>query len=280
MDQNFGASLREARERKGVSLRKIAADTKIPVATLESLERNDFSKLPGGIFSRAFVRSYAIEVGLDPDETVHRFLRQFEGEEAADETAGGQPSAHAETAGRQASALEFTAEFEFESKQRMAAVVLKLVVASIPIAAAILYFTSRGSTPALPAQTQAPPDRPVVEQAVRAEPPAPASVPAVAPESKPAPQPAREDSASITIEIAPTADCWAKLTADGSVVVSRVLKAGERETRTFRDAALLQVGDAEACAILINGRPARPLGPARRVRQVRITRDNYTAFLP
>src|SRR3954466_6758385 len=60
--------LRQARERRGISLRQIAAATKIAAAALEALERNDISKLPGGIFSRAFVRSYASEVGLDPDE--------------------------------------------------------------------------------------------------------------------------------------------------------------------------------------------------------------------
>ena len=67
---DFGARLRDARERRGVSLRQIANATKISVAVLEALERNDISKLPGGIFGRAFVRSYAIEVGLDPEATI------------------------------------------------------------------------------------------------------------------------------------------------------------------------------------------------------------------
>ena len=34
-------------------------------------------RLPGGIFSRAFVRGYALEVGLDPDETVQTFLEEY-----------------------------------------------------------------------------------------------------------------------------------------------------------------------------------------------------------
>src|ERR671922_1093815 len=74
---DFGGKLRQARERRGISLRQIAASTKISAAALEALERNDISKLPGGIFSRAFVRSYAIEVGLDPEETVRDFMLQF-----------------------------------------------------------------------------------------------------------------------------------------------------------------------------------------------------------
>ena len=73
----FGNKLRAARERRGLSLRQIANATKISMITLEALERNDIARLPGGIFSRAFVRSYALEVGLDPEETISEFMGQF-----------------------------------------------------------------------------------------------------------------------------------------------------------------------------------------------------------
>src|SRR5262245_51641909 len=74
---DFGGYLRHARERKGVSLRAISDATRISFPALEALERNDISKLPGGIFSRAFVRSYAHEVGLDPEAAVEEFVRHF-----------------------------------------------------------------------------------------------------------------------------------------------------------------------------------------------------------
>jgi cytoskeleton protein RodZ len=75
---DFGGKLRQAREVRGITLRQIAASTKISVAALEALERNDVSKLPGGVFSRAFVRSYAAEIGLDPDQVLHEFLDRFD----------------------------------------------------------------------------------------------------------------------------------------------------------------------------------------------------------
>ena len=74
---DFGAKMKRAREEHGVSLRHIAEVTKISVTALEALERNDISRLPGGIFSRAFVRSYASEIGLDPEQTVREFLARF-----------------------------------------------------------------------------------------------------------------------------------------------------------------------------------------------------------
>jgi cytoskeletal protein RodZ len=74
---DFGARMRHTREQRGVSLRQIAQTTKLSVSALEALERNDISRLPGGIFSRAFVRSYAAEIGADPEQTVRDFLTQF-----------------------------------------------------------------------------------------------------------------------------------------------------------------------------------------------------------
>ena len=74
---DFGTKMKRLREERGVTLRQIADATKISIGALEALERNDISRLPGGIFSRAFVRSYASEVGLDPEQTIRDFLLQF-----------------------------------------------------------------------------------------------------------------------------------------------------------------------------------------------------------
>ena len=77
LEGDFGSRMRQVREQRGISLRQIAEATKISVSQLEALERNDISRLPGGIFSRAFVRSYAAEIGVDPEQTVREFLSQF-----------------------------------------------------------------------------------------------------------------------------------------------------------------------------------------------------------
>jgi cytoskeletal protein RodZ len=291
---DFGAQLREARERKGISLRQIAASTKISVAALERLERNDVSKLPGGIFSRAFVRSYAAEVGLDPDETVKHFLERFGGELSDSaptfpsapvlRPAGAGRSSGAYGGSRDAPAL--TDEVDFESKQRMASVVLKLVLVSVPVAAALIYYTSRGSAP--PPQASEPlPTESAAAAVAEAEATEPAPPPATRPEAGLVPAVSQETpvtssteaGAPLRLEIAPTADCWVRLTLDGEVAVARVIAAGERETREFREAALLQVGNAGACAIAINGQPTKPLGTDRQVREVRVTRENYRSFL-
>ncbi len=74
---DVGAWLRAARERSGRSLRQIADSTKLSVRTLDMLERNRVSQLPGGIYRRAIVRSYASEIGLDPETTLRLFLARY-----------------------------------------------------------------------------------------------------------------------------------------------------------------------------------------------------------
>src|SRR3954451_16279127 len=77
---NFGERLARARDARGISLRQVSNVTRITVRALEAVERNDLSRLPGGIFTRAFVRAYAEEVGLDPEATLREFLAQCPGE--------------------------------------------------------------------------------------------------------------------------------------------------------------------------------------------------------
>ena len=71
---DIGATLRAARERQGKTLRDIADATKISVPMIQALEENNVARLPGGVFARAYVRSCAREVGLDPDPIVAEFV--------------------------------------------------------------------------------------------------------------------------------------------------------------------------------------------------------------
>ena len=122
---DFGAKLKRAREGRAISLRQIATATKISVGALEALERNDISRLPGGIFSRGIVRSYALEVGLDAEQTVREFIARF----PHDSVTAGSPHVPQED------------HAAIESERESAATLVKLLAISIPIVGAILYFT-------------------------------------------------------------------------------------------------------------------------------------------
>lgn len=75
---SFGEKLRQAREKKGISLDDIAQTTKIGTRQLLAMEAEDFDKLPGGIFNKGFVRAYARCVGLDEEEAVADYMEAIQ----------------------------------------------------------------------------------------------------------------------------------------------------------------------------------------------------------
>jgi transcriptional regulator with XRE-family HTH domain len=73
----FGPNLRRIRVQRGVSLEQIADATKVSLSLWKALERNDFSRWPAGIYARAYLRSYAEAIGVDPETTIDDFCRWF-----------------------------------------------------------------------------------------------------------------------------------------------------------------------------------------------------------
>jgi cytoskeleton protein RodZ len=287
----FGARLRDARERRGMSLREIADATKISVGVLEALERNDISKLPGGIFGRGFVRSYASEVGLDPEATIQDFIAQF----PSDSVIAGHPTSD-----------RVEDNVAVESEQRTAGTFLWLLLIAVPVAGGLLYFSSLGrpailapaavadaarateptpSPPPSPATT--PGQAPAASSAVAAD---AAAVPAAAPAALPAvstpatpvaadARPAAGPIDQLTVELTARRPCWVSATVDGQNAIERLLKAGERQTLTVRREMVLTAGDASAIALQFNGADGRSLGKSGEVVTARFTLANYKDYL-
>lgn len=126
---DFGIKMKLLREERGVSLRQIADATKLSVGALEALERSDISRLPGGIYSRAFVRSYAMEVGLDPEQAVRDFMVQF----PHDSVTAGSP--HAPQPGH------------MPRTTRRARAVVIIALVTIPIVIGVILFFALASRP-------------------------------------------------------------------------------------------------------------------------------------
>jgi cytoskeletal protein RodZ len=295
---DFGGKLRQARERRGISLRQVASSTKIAAAALDALEKNDISKLPGGIFSRAFVRSYAVEVGLDPDDTVREFLERFNQEPP--------PSAEA-----MAAAIP-EEEKQFELRQRQALKALGFGAALLLVLVVILFFVLRRRSAPLPE----PPPLPVAAEPAPALVPAPAPAlapaagpavtpaygpalapapgPTLAPASGPAlapaaasPRPADAGAATapapvvdqLKLDVHPTSECWVSLTVDGRKLFARVMQAGEHESHIVRREAVVEIGDAGAFAFSVNGRPGNSLGDKGQVKTFKLTPATVNTFV-
>ena len=75
MSSSLGEKLRQAREERGISLSEVAEQTRISPLYLEAIDHDDYKTLPGGIFNKGFVRSYAKYVGVDEQEALQDYSR-------------------------------------------------------------------------------------------------------------------------------------------------------------------------------------------------------------
>jgi cytoskeleton protein RodZ len=215
--------------------------------SLEALERSDLTRLPGGIFTRAFIRAYAQEVGLDPDRTIQDFLAELPAEAV---TATARPVGVEDGEG-------------LEADRKAVSTAIRLVLVSIPIVALVIYFSTHRRTAALAIHP------PASESTTTGE---------ATPEPVAAPAPAVAALATVsglTMEISPKASCWVSVTVDGEPTFSGLMNAGEKRQVSAREEILVTVGDAGAFTYALNGRPGKALGAPGEVVSKRINLSNF-----
>src|SRR5271155_26114 len=86
----FGEHLRREREMRGVSLDEISAATRISTRFLEAIEKDQWDRLPGGVFNRGFIRSVARFLGLDEDSLIAEY--ELETKDKGEARPAGHPS--------------------------------------------------------------------------------------------------------------------------------------------------------------------------------------------
>ncbi len=75
MATGIGETLREARSRRKVDLNEVEAAIKIRVRYLQAIENEEWDALPGGAYTRGFIRTYANYLGLDGDRLADDYKR-------------------------------------------------------------------------------------------------------------------------------------------------------------------------------------------------------------
>jgi cytoskeleton protein RodZ len=249
---DIGADLRNARIAQHRSIEDISRSTKISSSVLRAIESGEFHKVPGGVFTRGYIRAYAREVGLNPEEIVARYRAEFEPPPSApaDDDAGGAELPRIQFAPDENNAL---------SKYR-SAIELGVIAA---IAAVCFGFLLRSSKPTATTDTAlAPP--PAIQAQQDKSVATTGSTDAVASEIK--------------IAMRATGPCWIEATA-GARRVARLMNEGDTETVTVREDVTLRVGEPSALAFSIEGVPGRPLGPGGKPVTVHISPQNYRDFL-
>ena len=74
---SLGLFLKKRRETQGLSLDQVASLTRIQSKFIEAIEEEEFQKLPEQVFTRGFVRTYARSLGVNEEDALRRFFREF-----------------------------------------------------------------------------------------------------------------------------------------------------------------------------------------------------------
>jgi cytoskeletal protein RodZ len=257
---DLGATLRRARENRGLSVESLARITKIRADHLRAIEATAFDRVPTGIFLRGFLRSYAREVGLDPDAIVQQFHDEFDPPTPPPPEPVRKVSPVLEWWKHIRSLAEGFSWHVPSGAQWIAVALLAAAVIGYTAARAPVADGRRpGVTP--------PPRQPVGT-------PLPVSAAEALPRDI-----VGTGGDGLQIDITSKAPCWVAATSDGQRVVYELLEPGAHRIVQAHDALVLRVGDPAAFVYRINGAPGRPVGRRAEPVTVTITRENYRSYV-
>jgi cytoskeleton protein RodZ len=297
---SFGENLRREREMRGVALEEISAATKISVRFLNCLEMEDFDKLPGGIFTRSFIRTYARYLGLDEDRVLAEY--QLIAKPKSDVDLSRMTASRPDTRQRASrgpvvavllAILLLTGGYAVYRYTRhlseATASTLKPTPAT-PTPAATPAGASETTTAAAPAGSEsatAPPaSAPTASGQASAQgqdfasrgAPSGSTAGAATAEASAAALP--EVSGGLVLQVAATERAWVAVDADGKTDLQRVLSPGEIETLKAKDSFDVTTGNAQGIILTLNGETLKPLGRRGEVKSVHLTRNDLKRNSP
>lgn len=239
---SLGQILRSRREELGKDLKDVEAALSIRVKYLEALELENFSVIPGEVYTKGFLRNYANYLGLNAEEMVQLYKNTLESRDnTKTETNETQPPSP-----KKKKAKPKRSGFAFG----FGMAVLLLVIAGAAYFA-YPYFAQKapGDIINAPPKSAAPLPQSPVPQAQ------PQPVPTV-------PQPQKEVKASqgMKLTIKAKEDCWVWVIADGKEVFEGILIRGESKTWQAKNKMEISLGNAGGIDITYNDQPQASLG--------------------
>jgi hypothetical protein len=221
MDSGVGTILREARKRRKIELSEVEAATRIRFRFLRAIEDEEWDVLPGGVYTRGFIRTYASFLGLDGDRLVNDYRESVEPWHRSGDAPQSQPGSEAASGGPRGVALG-------------ALVVVAVIAVAVIAIVAIPGGGGSGGGESGSVQHR----HRIAEK----------------PQSKPTPPSARP---GVTVELTASAEVWAcVLNAKGKALVDGlILETGAEEGPFHSGSFTVSFGNGEV-KMLIDGREA------------------------
>jgi transcriptional regulator with XRE-family HTH domain len=274
LTESIGEVLRQAREARGISLAEAEEATKVRQKFLEALEQDDFQRLPGEVYRRGFLKSYAIYLGLDPEPLLARYRAQrapAEEQKAAPGVSAprpggtvesGPPAAPAATAPIQPLARPLGPTTPFNT----AIFWVPLLVIALLVAGFFAYqrYGQPYGQRLLATFTRATPTPTFVPTpTITPTPPLPTPIPTPQPTATPAlsPTPTAPTPPGIVVDVRVLDRVWLRVTVDDAVVFEGVLEPVTVRSWSGRNRVAIKSGIPGSTYVTVNGEYKGAMGP-------------------
>ena len=285
--------LKQEREKKKISLAQIAADTRISLRYLQSIEEGRYGDLPGGVYNRAFIKSYCESINLDPREILERYDAEVE--------------SHIPEKSKKA-ALMIPPRNSFSIPTPILIWSIMLLISAVGLffsrgwisESFSPYFSDKSVADARDQTLATPTSYPESESTDISS--IPISKSPVETGSSPqvkvvAQNPARSTNESMTnpsmepipsgttveaklrLEIIAKEQCWISVDADGQPTSRRLMEPGEERVFNAAERLFILIGNAGGVQLKLNGQPTKPLGNPGEVIKMNVDLENLQQFL-
>jgi cytoskeleton protein RodZ len=275
----FGERLKREREKRKITLDDVAQATKISTRLLRAIEEEKFDQLPGGIFNKGFVRSYARHLGLDEDQAVADYTEAFRAVHP-EQSAPLDPEAE----GRKI--LEQRALRVQQERPRLeripwgkAAIVLLLIAFGVALWGSYSRFSKTPSDIAINKQKNSRPEQRRIQPALKS--PVPVSI---------QPADSHDGPASVTIQdsisgvfrvaIHAREDSWIQIKADGKDVLEDTLQADAEKSIQANDQLVIKAGNIGALDFWFNGQKLPVQGDLDQVKTITFNSTGVVTATP
>ena len=258
---SIGETLRRERIRQGLELQQLSHSTKIGTRMLQAVEQDDFSKLPGGVFTRSFIKQYAAALGLEP-AALDEQLKSL--------PAGVEEPARSEARKDVIPERSHYSLSEYKSATNSGSILMSVVwvVVAMALGGGVYYLMNRLAAPAT--ETVKTPVSTVINAPEKPEAQNPTSSAASAGTDIAPTQPAAP-AIPVEIVLSATGESWVSVSADDELQFVGNMRRDEKRTVQAQSKVKLVTGNAGALEITLNGKPVDAIGPKGQVRVVEFT---------
>jgi cytoskeleton protein RodZ len=279
--ESLGNDLRVVREQKNLTLEQIADDTRIRAHYLQCLEEARYGDLPGGIYIRAFLRTYCDYLGIDSQAALEKLDTEL--------------SPPVEKPPRSTVRIP-----QASSSSRSSALIVWSAMLLVSVTG--LYFSRTWIASVFSPYFSGPSLKPFVSPAAPATPISTPSMtedtaPAIQrgaptvpqdspfespPESSPKnlqPETPSPAPASLKIELEALEACWLSISTDGVHATSILLQPGNDQSFNASDHIYIILGNAGGVKVKINGKLTKTLGRSGEVVRLLINKQNLNDLI-